>query len=297
MRVVSIGEVMVEMAPTEQIGNFAQSFSGDTFNTAWYLAQLRSDWQIDYLTTIGVDNLSDRFVEFAESSGINTDSLQRHPTRTLGLYMIELKDGERSFCYWRMHSAARRLLDNPSTVKRILRDADVIYFSGITMAILDEAQRKDLIHILSECRMAGGLIIFDPNLRPKLWASREAMCTSVTEAAVVSDIILPSFDDEAQHFGDEDPKCTILRYQNLGATSVIVKNGPNRIDFVCDGIAGEVDPLPLESILDSTAAGDSFNAGYIAAVLDGMTPAEAIRRACRISHVVIQERGALVSLR
>ena len=112
MRVVCVGECMVELAPAGD-GLLRQGFAGDTFNTAWYLKRLRPDWQVDYLSAVGSDAISDAMLGFMAAAGIGTDHVARRTERTVGLYLITLDKGERSFSYWRSQSAARTLADDP----------------------------------------------------------------------------------------------------------------------------------------------------------------------------------------
>ncbi len=136
-RVVAIGECMVEMGPAAEPGLFRMGFAGDTFNTAWYLRRrLPAAWQVDYLSAIGTDGISATMAKFMEDAGIGTDHLARLPDATVGLYLIELKNGERSFAYWRGQSAARRLAEDDARLRAALSGASLAYLSGITLAIL-----------------------------------------------------------------------------------------------------------------------------------------------------------------
>ena len=145
MRIVCAGEAMIELVPTGTESEYRRSFAGDTFNTSWYLARLQPDWSVDYLTTVGRDTLSESLCRFARNEGIGTGHIGRHETRSLGLYLIELHNGERSFQYWREHSAARLLADHPDALAAAFANADLIYFSGITLAILEEAARRAIL--------------------------------------------------------------------------------------------------------------------------------------------------------
>lgn len=293
-RVVSIGECMVEMAPAGAAATYGMSFAGDTFNTAWYLAQLALGWQVEFLTAIGTDRLSDAFLSFAASAGVGTQHMVRRPDRGLGLYLIELEGGERAFHYWRDTSAARTLADDEAQLTDSLQGADIVFFSGITLAILTEAGREVLFDAISEAQAGGAVVAFDPNIRSGLWSDPDEMRGAIMEAALSSEIVLPTFDEEAHHFGDTDPGATVARYLSAGATSVVVKNGGGDVHFSCGGEAGIVTPDTLRDPVDTTAAGDSFNAGLLANLITGKSPAAAVNAACAVSRQVIQSRGALV---
>lgn len=293
-RVVSIGECMVEMAPANGPAQFAMSFAGDTFNTAWYLARLAPGWQVDYLTAVGSDTISDAFVSFAAEAGVGTAHMARHADRRMGLYMIELTDGERSFHYWRNTSAARTLASDEDALAAGLKGADIVFFSGITLAILTEEEREVLFDAISEAQAGGAVVAFDPNIRERLWSDPEDMRAAIMEAALSSEIVLPSFDEEAHHFGDKDPSATVARYLSAGATSVVVKNGGGDVHYSCGGVAGVFSPEMAATVVDTTAAGDSFNAGFLASLIAGNTPDAAVEAACTTAGHVIQNPGALV---
>jgi 2-dehydro-3-deoxygluconokinase len=175
-----------------------------------------------------------------------------------------------------------------------LSDCRIAYLSGITMAILPQSGRATLVRALSAARAAGTTVVFDPNLRPRLWSDPESMRHSIEAVAALADLILPSFDDEATHFGDTDPQATIARYLGCGAGHVVVKNGGGPIWFGGSQGQGCSANLAPATPIDSTAAGDSFNAGYLAACLAGADCETAICAGHALSRIVIGHPGALV---
>jgi 2-dehydro-3-deoxygluconokinase len=293
---LSIGECMVELAPLDVDGHYKMGFAGDTLNTAWYAAQRCPQWQVDYVTRIGQDGVSDQMLGFLADAGIGTDRIGRAEDRTAGLYMISLARGERSFSYWRGQSAARTLADDPAWLDTALDGGTLIYFSGITLGILDGDGRANLIGALARQRAAGATIAFDSNLRPQLWPSTDIMCAAVMEAAAMSDIVLPSHDDEATYFGDTDPEATLGRYLDAGATTVVVKNGAGPMTYARNGAKGTVIPDAVAKVVDSTAAGDSFNAGFFCELETSGNIEAAIRAGAGLAGRVIGGRGALVEL-
>jgi 2-dehydro-3-deoxygluconokinase len=295
-RIVSIGECMGELSETGTPGMLNMGFAGDTLNTAFYLRHsLGPDWQVDYVTAVGSDGLSDRMVDFLTGQGIGTDHVRRLADKTIGLYYITLKDGERSFTYWRNDSAARKLASDPAALARALDGADLAYWSGITLAILPNQDRLALIEALSQFAGRGGTVVFDPNLRPRLWDNPDTMRGWIHRGAAVSHLCLPSFDDESAWFGDADPASTVRRYQAEGATRVIVKNGADSVTYA-DGSGISTFPIkPADQVVDTTAAGDSFNAGYLAAELQGAPVRDAIAAGAGLAGRVIGAKGALVA--
>lgn len=291
-----IGECMVEMAPQEG-GLFAMGFAGDTFNTAWYARQaLPQEWRVSYFTAVGTDDVSDRMIAFMRGAGVDTSAVLRLRDRTVGLYMISLKGAERSFSYWRSASAAKALADDPAHLEQALADADVAYFSGITLAILDADARGRLFAALAKARAAGKTVVFDPNLRLRLWPSAQVMCGAIMQAAAVSDVVLPSHEDEATFFGDASPEATARRYLEAGAATVVVKDGPGEVLLARGAERLRFQPEPVAQVVDTTAAGDSFNAGFLGALLSGQGDLAAMRAGAEMAGRVIGARGALIRL-
>ncbi|MBM2577924.1 sugar kinase [Jannaschia sp. Os4] len=281
---------MVELSP-DGPGRLREGFAGDTFNTAWYLARL--DEPVGFVSAVGRDALSDDMLAFMAAAGVGTAHVLRRDDATVGLYRIALRDGERSFTYWRGQSAARRLADDPARLRVAFAGADVLYLSGITLGILAGAARAALLAEVARARAGGARVAFDPNLRPALWPSSDAMRAAVSEAAEVSDVVLPSHEDEATWFGDANPAATLARYRSLGAGEVVVKDGGAPVLAYVDGADLTV-PCPPAEVVDSTAAGDSFNAGYLAARRAGQGAAPAIRAGAALAARVIGAKGALV---
>jgi len=291
-RFLAIGECMVEMAPRGD-GAFGMGFAGDVFNTAWYFRRCCGGRiEVGFLSAIGDDDVSRRMEEFIRAAGVQPH-LAVLPGRSVGLYLISLRDGERSFSYWRSASAARDLADHLDELTR-LGPGDVAYFSGITLAILSDTARDTLLAALARARDAGVRIAFDPNLRPRLWADGPVMCAAVTKGGAVADIVLPSFEDEASWFGDADPAATARRYLGGGASLVAVKDGAGPVLLATPDSTEEVPVAPASEIVDTTAAGDSFNARLLCGLMEGEAPAAAARAASALAGQVIGARGALV---
>lgn len=293
-RLLCIGECMIELA---SLGGdtFRKGFAGDTFNTAWYArAFLPEDWSVAYFTALGDDEASNDMAGFIESAGVETSFIRRLPGLSPGLYMIHLKDGERSFSYWRSNSAAKRLADDDAALDAAISASDIVYFSGITLAILAPDARARLITSVAKARAAGKLVAFDPNLRPRLWASLDEMRESITNGARAASLVLPGFDDEAVYFGDTDVAATVARYRSLGVDAVLVKDGAKGATIATADHQIHVPAAPVETVVDTTSAGDSFNGGYLARLAIGCAPEEAARFAARVAAEVIRHRGALI---
>lgn len=293
-RAVSIGEAMIEMSGGDG-GTYRMGFAGDTLNTAYYLkARLGADWMVDYITALGDDLYSERMRRHIEGFGIGTGHIREIKGKRPGLYMIHQADGDRHFTYWRETSAAKLLADDQTALERALEKVDVIYFSGITLAILAPEARARLLDAIGKHRAAGARICFDPNIRPALWGDLEAMREALMSAASVASLVLPTHGDEAPHFRDADDAATAARYRSAGAEEVVVKNGAEPALVVTREGQWRVPAVKTGNLVDATGAGDSFNGAYLAARLLGADPEASARAGHATASIVIGHHGAIV---
>lgn len=297
MQLLAIGECMIEMSGGED-GCWRMGFAGDTFNTLWYArAGLDpADGPVGYFTALGTDGFSDRIVGFLDHAGIDTGTIRRLSDRRPGLYMIEQKDGDRAFTYWRESSAARGLADDAAVLRAAMAEARMIYLSGIALAILPPEGRARLLDALRDARQGGARIAFDSNIRTALWSNEAEMRDAIIAAAALSDIVLPSFDDEARWFGDADPAACAERYAAAGADEVAVKDGAGPVTVLAEAGLTRVPVPEAGPPVDATGAGDSFNGGYLAARLRGTAPVEAARAGTAMAARVIAAHGAIIDL-
>lgn len=290
--IASIGECMLELsgqsAPIWRMG-----FAGDTFNTLWILRALSSGHHVDYVSAFGDDPFSKDQIEFFRQHDIGIANSPIIAGARPGLYAIKLDGAERSFTYWRSDAAARKLASDPAALAKSLENRALIYFSGITLAILDPTARHTLLQKISDARAHGSHIAFDPNYRPVLWQDRATAREAIGQALKVTDIALPTFSDEEALFGDPSPEATVERLEKAGVAEIVVKNGDREALISHYENTVSVPATHVAAPIDTTGAGDGFNGGYLAARLLGNAPVEAAKRAHRVAAAVVQTRGAL----
>lgn len=293
-----IGECMIELNG-EPFGNMYQTYGGDSLNTATYLARISSSNEIEvrYLSALGTDKLSQGMLEAWQADNINTDLVLRDENRQPGLYLIQLdKQGERTFLYWRNQSAARYLLQHPDYPKALsaLQEIDMVYLSGISLAILPSEDRLTLINQLAELKKQGVKIAFDSNYRPKLWESEQSAQKNYANLLKLVDLALVTFDDEHLLWDDSDEQATLTRLAQYGIETIVVKQGSQGATVQVNGEQTFVPTIPVENVVDTTSAGDSFNAGFLNGYLLGKDLTTCCQQGNQLAGIVIQHKGAII---
>ncbi|HFS7482694.1 TPA: sugar kinase [Enterobacter roggenkampii] len=299
-KIAVIGECMIELS--QKGAEVSRGFGGDTLNTSVYIARQVAPeaLTVNYVTALGTDSFSQQMLEAWQSEHIDTSLIQRMENRLPGLYYIETDDtGERTFYYWRNEAAAKFWLESEdaAAICEALSTFDYLYLSGISLAILSPTSREKLLSLLRECRANGGKIIFDNNYRPRLWASREETQQVYQQMLQCTDIAFLTLDDEDALWGEKPVEDVIARTQAAGVSEVVIKRGAESCLVAITGEpAIEVPAVKLakEKVIDTTAAGDSFSAGYLAVRLTGGTPEAAAQRGHLTASTVIQYRGAII---
>jgi 2-dehydro-3-deoxygluconokinase len=294
-RAVCVGEVMIELARGGD-GRFGIACGGDTFNTAIYLA--RGGAEVAFASAVGEDPYSEGILALTAAEGVGTDLILRTAGRLPGLYLVDADAaGKPHFQFWRGEAPAGDLFELPdwSRVAAGLVAAKLIYFSGITLSLYSNAGLGRFLAVIEMARKNGAKIAFDGNFRPRGWKGDLARTRTVfMEALKRVDIALPTYDDEAVLWGDPSPEATVARLQAFGIAEIAVKNGPNSALVVAQG-TNEFVPVPEVVVpIDTMAAGDSFNAGYLAARLSGSGPVPAATAAHQLAGQVIRHRGAIM---
>lgn len=295
-KVACIGECMVEVAmPRPGAENGRVDFAGDTFNTAVYLKRLAPAAEVAYVTALGTDPVSDRMAAAFAAEGLGTDLIERREGRAPGLYAITLDaNGERSFTYWRDQSAARTLFHTPAEVTpRALVAFDLVYLSGITVAILAPDARAALKDALHRVRANGGSVAFDSNYRPRLWPDVATARAETAAFWALADVGLPSLDDELALFGESCEAEVLARMASCGVRRGALKRGGDGPLPI--GATGALPPFPrARRVVDTTAAGDSFNGGYLAAFLHGEDEAACLAAGHAMASEVVGHPGAII---
>ena len=288
MRIVIVGEGMIELSGAA--GAWMLGYGGDTLNTAIHLS--RFGRSVSYATALGTDEFSDDLRAAWAAEGLDVSLILSDPDKVAGLYAIRTDPaGERSFTYWRNDSAARRLfaLPDADTVLRAIEQADVVVFSLISLAILPDDDRRTFLQACGAVRQRGGMVAFDGNYRPRLWPDVASAIAARDAAIAVCSVGLPTLEDEHALSGVGDAAAVAAHWAGLGAGEVVVKLGAEgcRIDGTV------IAPRAVLQPVDTSGAGDAFNAGYLNARLGGASLEAAALAGHDIAGWVIRHRGAV----
>lgn len=301
MKIAAIGECMLEISSGGLSSDCAKvpaviGYGGDTLNTAVYLARLGT--ASSFVTAMGGDPVSQWMIAQWQKNGVDTGLVQIDPARRPGVYHISNDmAGERHFIYWRNDSAAKYILNSDTKQQNLmeqLSDFDFVYLSGISLAILDETSRNRLFAMLEQLRLAGRRVVFDGNYRPVLWDSTDLAQKAFSRAYAISDIALPTIDDELLLYGEADKDQVIDRIRQCGAREVVLKMGA---EGCCtdDGEKRQMIAGHQVDVVDTTSAGDSFNAAYLHYRSQGDSPESAAKMGHILASTVIQHKGAIIA--
>jgi len=286
-RVASIGECMVELRELPQM-QLSRGFGGDTLNTAVYLARLGI--AVDYVTALGNDAWSEEMLAAWQAEGIGTGRVQILAGLLPGIYVIQTDPkGERRFLYWRGNSAAKRLFEHLDPAA--LDVFEVLYLSGITLSIYDEASRIRLFDILAKARARGARVVFDTNFRLRGWPDLALARSLYGQMFELANIVLASTEDLGLLHG-ETGEAALLAH--AADTEIVLRLDRPACRLLGMGRDEIVEAAPVAQVVDTTAAGDSFAAAYLAARLSGAAPDAAARAGHELAGLVVGYPGAIV---
>lgn len=299
-KVAILGECMLELSQSssviEQMSKpMLLSYGGDTLNTAVYLARLGIE--VEYITALGDDSMSEWMINCWRSEGVSCASVARYANSSPGLYMIETDDtGERSLLYWRDNSPVRRLLDSDEKAEDLqntLSNYQIFYLSGISLALYDDSSRARLFNVIKRYRSDGGSVIFDGNYRPRLWPDINLAKKAYERMYQLTDIALPTVEDEQMLFNDSNYEDIKSRLISCGVKEIVLKMGAEGC-VVSNGAEDITVATTPVKVIDSTSAGDSFNAAYLAAKINGADYYHCASSGNALAALVIQHRGAII---
>jgi 2-dehydro-3-deoxygluconokinase len=290
--VLVVGEPLIELLD-EPPGTLRRGFGGDALNLAISLKRESPALNVVLASAIGDDPDSEALLALCRGEGVDVSQLRRVAGAELGRYRVAIDaNGERSFTYERSTSPFRGALDGDD----VLPDAaavDVLCFSGIAMAVLHDAGRLALLAYAASMHERGGTVVYDPNHRPALWADDDDAKAWTGRVVPFVDLLLASTEDGRRLTDALTPEAIADAFRSMGAGEVVVTDGARPCVVAADGVVLDVASPPLDRVVDTTAAGDAFDAGYLAARLRDETLSERAVAGHAAAAKAVGHRGAL----
>jgi len=293
-RITVLGECMVELSPESADSLYRMGFAGDTFNTAIYMARLGDE--VAYCTALGQgDPFSEGVLSAMRREGIDTRLVRQVENRLPGLYAIVLDEhGERKFHYWRERAPIRDLF-SAHTADQLIEAAKasgLVYLSGVTLAVVGDIGRARLKDILAYVHSLGVAVALDFNYRPALWPSPEAARAALDGVVPSCRYISLSSEDSRPLYGREAEDLA-AEWAAAGA-EVVARDESHAVNVHQPEGRTATPPPGRVKAVDTTGAGDSFNAAYLSSRLAGLSIDESVRRAHALAATVVCCKGAII---
>lgn len=291
-----IGEAMLELVNQGE-GSLGKSFAGDVYNTSVYLKRAFTQFNAKFVSALGQDKLSQEFITCIENESIDTSLIAKSDKQHMGAYMVvNDEDGERSFIYWRNDSAAKRMMSllTKQLSEQVTLSNDIVFFSGITIAILLPEERALLWEFLKLQKSLGARIVFDPNYRPALWENVETARSEIDTAFRLSDWLMPGLDDFKALYQLSSIEECIEFCSTYEFDELVIKQGSDAVHILDKNSHTIYEIVASTNVVDTTSAGDAFNGVYLGARLSGKSPMYATRFANYAASKVIESPGAIM---
>jgi 2-dehydro-3-deoxygluconokinase len=297
MDVVSIGETMVLFTPhTKGQMRYARDFfshiAGAETNTLIGLSKLGH--KVGWVSRVGKDEFGSTILSAVRGEGVDTSQVIIDDKAPTGIFFKEIiTENNIRIHYYRQHSAASYL--SPTDVKEeYIAASKYFYITGITPA-LNANCRDTIFSSINMAKKNGIKVIFDPNLRLKLWSREEAQKT-LLEISALADVVLPGVSEGEFLFGTDDFQEIAERFHQLGVEMVIIKRGEKGAYYSTSQNQGIVEGYKVPKVIDPVGAGDGFAAGVLSGMLDGLTLKESVQRGCAIGAMVTSVSGDIEGL-
>ncbi|MFB7141289.1 sugar kinase [Gottfriedia sp. NPDC056225] len=299
MDVISIGETMILFTPNSmgkmRYSNlFNSKIAGAETNTLIGLSRLGHE--TGWISQLGKDEFGAQILTTVRGEGVDVSQVAMDEQSSTGVFFKEIVNEDHvNIYYYRNNSAASQL--TPAFIDQgYIAKSKYLYLSGITPA-LSTSCKETIFHAISVAKENGVKVVFDPNLRRKLWSEEEARATLLAIAGQ-SDIILPGILECEFLFGTKQCEQVAASFHSLGAKTVVIKLGEKGAFYSENSSSdqGYVDGFSVKNVVDPVGAGDGFAAGVISGLLDGQGIGEAVKRGCAIGAMVCTVNGDIEGL-
>jgi fructokinase len=264
--VVSLGELLIDMVPLPAPAgalNFAAKPGGAPGNAAVGLAKLGRS--VAVLSKVGDDAFGRLLVGTIAGAGASTEAIVVSREHLTGVAVVTLDaQGDRDFLFYRQDCADVNYA--PDEVRAdLIQDARILHVNSLVLAspVSASAQR----HAMALAQAAGILISVDPNLRPLLWESREAMIAAAREVVAAANILKIGEDELQIITGIADADAALESVWHEGLRVVAVTRGAAGARVLTRDANVTVPGIAVK-VVDTTGCGDSFMAAFLTGLLD-----------------------------
>ncbi|MCB8874485.1 carbohydrate kinase family protein [Acidisoma silvae] len=263
--VASFGELLIDMVPLPSTGglNFAAKPGGAPGNAAVGLGKLGRSACM--LSKVGDDAFGRLLTDTIAASGASVEHVVVSQDHRTGLAVVTLDaQGDRDFLFYRQDCADANYAPE-EVAEDVIRQARMLHVNSLIMSAPTAARAQR--HAIAVAQDAGIMISVDPNLRPLLWDSTEAMVAAAREVIAVANILKVGADELAIITGIDDPIAALESLWHDGLRVAAITAGAAGATIVTPGEKVTIAGIPVK-VVDTTGCGDSFMAAFLAGLLD-----------------------------
>lgn len=295
--VVTFGETMVlfnpaSLLPLEYVSDFHKQIGGAESNVA--IGLKRQGHSVGWFSKLGDDPFGRYIQRFVRGEGVDTSACIYTDKAPTGIFFKEKKSPENMQVYYYRKNSAASLITPDDINEAYIQKAKILHITGITPA-LSETCKQATFTAIKLAKKHGLKIVFDPNLRLKLWEKEEAQKT-FKEIALLSDVILPGLDEGTFMTGKTTPEEIAVELLGEKDKLVVIKLGSKGAYFYTKDKSGYVNGFPVKQVVDPVGAGDGFAAGIISGILREESIEQMVKRANAIGSIVVGVNGDVEGL-
>lgn len=220
-----------------------------------------------FIGKVGKDAFGEMLAREVENSGTDIRNLVFDETVHTTLAFVHTKpDGDRDFSFYR-NPGADMMLRREEVMEDVIKNSRIFHFG--TLSSTHEGVREATRHAIDVAKQNGLLVSFDPNLREPLWASLDDAKEEIAYGLSKCDILKIS-DNEVEFMtgtDDYEKGAAIIR-ERYGIPLMFVTLGREGSRAYYKDLAVEVPPFLQEHTIETTGAGDTFEACALNYVLE-----------------------------
>lgn len=297
MDVVSLGETMVLFTPATQglmrhAKNYSAKIAGAETNTLIGLSRL--GYTTGWVSRVGMDEFGAMLTYSIRGEGVDVSQVAVDSSAPTGIFFKETVNEQNVRIHYYRKDSAASCMGSRNIQEEYIAKAKFLYITGITPALSDTCCEATF-QAIKYAKKYGIKVVFDPNVRRKLWSENKAKNT-LLKIAREADIIFPGISEGGFLFGTEDPQKIGQHFLDLGASLVVVKLGKEGAFYLTGRESGFVSGFKIDRVVDPVGAGDGFAAGVLSGLLDGLVIEEAVTRGCAIGAMVTMVNGDIEGL-